>query len=189
MRLFAERGFDATSVGDIEAAVGLQPRRGALYKHFSSKQALLEAAVSAKLVAAEAVATEIAELDPSAELDADPDLLRPMVTAMGQRFLAEMDQLEDLTRVFEHDALRLAHLRDAVRTKLIDLSYRSAAALIRVVRPEADDPDAMAVIMLASLVALRRTAWTYGASPLDIDDERALDQWTEHTIAALATPV
>ena len=35
MRLFAERGFRATGVGDIEAAAGLQPRRGALYKHLS----------------------------------------------------------------------------------------------------------------------------------------------------------
>jgi AcrR family transcriptional regulator len=45
LRLFAEHGFAGTSVGAIEAAAGLQPRRGALYRHFASKEALLAAAV------------------------------------------------------------------------------------------------------------------------------------------------
>src|SRR6476619_7343798 len=44
-RLFAEQGYQGTSVGEIEAAAGLSPRSGALYKHFPSKQALLEAVV------------------------------------------------------------------------------------------------------------------------------------------------
>src|SRR5947209_7757695 len=38
MRLFAERGFRATTVGDIEAAAGLVPRSGGLYKHFAPKR-------------------------------------------------------------------------------------------------------------------------------------------------------
>ena len=45
LRLFAERGFDAVSVGEIEQAAGLVPRRGAMYRHFASKDALLEAVV------------------------------------------------------------------------------------------------------------------------------------------------
>src|SRR3954468_19561483 len=43
--LFADKGFRATTVGQIEAAAGLVPRRGGLYNHFPSKEALLEAAV------------------------------------------------------------------------------------------------------------------------------------------------
>jgi len=42
-RLFAERGFEATSVAEIQAAAGLAPGSGALYKHFASKRALLDA--------------------------------------------------------------------------------------------------------------------------------------------------
>ena len=45
VRLFATRGYDATSVADIQTACGLNPGSGALYKHFPSKAALLEAAV------------------------------------------------------------------------------------------------------------------------------------------------
>src|SRR4051795_9638026 len=45
LELFAEGGYEGTSVGDIEAAAGLSPRSGALYKHFASKAAVLEAAM------------------------------------------------------------------------------------------------------------------------------------------------
>ena len=185
LRLFAERGFDATSVGDIEAAVGLQPRRGALYKHFPSKQALLEAAVHAHLEDAGTVATQIAGLDLSTALDANPLLLRPMIMALGRWFLDEMDRLEDLTRVFEHDAHRLASLTAVVKTNLVDLSYRSATTFLRAIKPDAEDPEALAVIILGSLVAVRRTAWTYLSSPLEISDDRVLSTWTTHTLASL----
>ena len=39
--LFARQGFRGTSVGEIEAAAGLSPRSGALYKHFASKRDVL----------------------------------------------------------------------------------------------------------------------------------------------------
>lgn len=41
MRLFAERGYSAASVADIEAAAGLSAGSGSLYRHFPSKEALL----------------------------------------------------------------------------------------------------------------------------------------------------
>jgi AcrR family transcriptional regulator len=41
MRLFAERGYAAASVADIEAAAGLSAGSGSLYRHFPSKEALL----------------------------------------------------------------------------------------------------------------------------------------------------
>ena len=63
MRLFAERGFDATSVADLEEAVGLQPRRGSLYKHFANKNELLEAAVRRYLDDADAIAGGLESLD------------------------------------------------------------------------------------------------------------------------------
>ncbi len=42
LTLFTERGFAATSIGAIESAAGLAPRAGAFYRHFQSKEALLE---------------------------------------------------------------------------------------------------------------------------------------------------
>jgi AcrR family transcriptional regulator len=47
-RLFAERGVEGTSVAAVQAAAGLAPGSGALYKHFPSKQALLDAVRTAQ---------------------------------------------------------------------------------------------------------------------------------------------
>ena len=184
--MFAERGFHATAVGDIEAAVGLQPRRGALYKHFRSKQALLEAAVRTHLDNAATGATQISEVALTSAAGADRTLLRPIVMGLGRWFLDEMDRLKDLTRVLEHDGGRMGVLTAEVKIDIVDLSYRTAARLIAAVAPEAKDPEATAVIVLGALVALRRTAWTFGFPALDIDDDRALTAWTELTLARLA---
>ena len=185
MRLFAERGFRATAVGDIEEAVGLQPRRGALYKHFPSKQALLEAAARMHLDSAAAGAARISELDRTSALGADRALRRPIVLGLGRWFLDEMDRLKDLTRVLEHEGQRMTDLTIEVKDNIVDLSYRTAASLIAAVAPEAQDPEATAVLVLGPLVALRRTAWTFGSPPLDIDDDRALTAWTELTLVTL----
>jgi AcrR family transcriptional regulator len=42
LQLFLEKGYAQTSIGAIEKAAGLAPRAGAFYRHFASKQALLE---------------------------------------------------------------------------------------------------------------------------------------------------
>lgn len=186
MRLFAARGFRATAVGDIEAAAGLQPRRGALYKHFASKQALLEQAVRSHLERAAAGASQIGEVGIPDDVWSDPARRRLVVTAMGRWFLDEMDRLEDLTRVVEHDGPRLPALVGEVREGMVDLSYRTATRVVAAVAPHVEDPEAASVAVLGPLVALRRTAWTFGAPPLGIDDDRALAAWADVVLAALA---
>jgi AcrR family transcriptional regulator len=49
MRLFSAKGFEATSVSQIEAGAGLAPGSGALYRHFKSKDALLDAGIDRQL--------------------------------------------------------------------------------------------------------------------------------------------
>jgi AcrR family transcriptional regulator len=44
IRLFARQGYAETSIADIQRDCGLSAGSGALYKHFSSKRELLEAA-------------------------------------------------------------------------------------------------------------------------------------------------
>jgi len=185
LRLFAERGFRATAVGDIEAAAGLQPRRGALYRHFPSKAALLDAAVRAHIEQAAADGARIGELDGVFGANPDPELLRPVVAGLGAWFLAEMDRLHDLTRVLEHDGQRMGDLVAAVKAEVVDLSYRTAARLVRAAAPATDDPEALVVLLLGSLVALRRTAWTFGSPPLRVDDDRALAAWTDLSVAVI----
>ena len=186
MRLLAARGFRATAVGDIEAAAGLQPRRGALYKHFPSKQALLEQAVRSHLERAAVDAAAIGDVGIPDEVWSDRAQRRLVVTGLGRWFLDEMDRLEDLTRVVEHDGPRLPALVVEVRAGMVDLSYRTATRVIAAVAPHVEDPEATSVVVLGPLVALRRTAWTFGAPPLGIDDDRALAAWTDVVLTTLA---
>src|SRR5918996_2761503 len=74
LRLFAERGYQGTTVGEIERASGLTPRAGALYKHFPSKQAVLEAAFERHIAELEAVHSAI-EMMPLGDLRAELTLL------------------------------------------------------------------------------------------------------------------
>lgn len=45
MALFAQHGYDKTTIAEIEEAAGLSPGSGSLYRHFKSKDELLLAAV------------------------------------------------------------------------------------------------------------------------------------------------
>lgn len=183
LALFAERGFAATSIGDIEEAVGLQPRRGGLYKHFASKHELLEAAVRQQLADAAATAKELEAIELPAVTT--PTALRPLVLFVAQRFLVEMDRLERLTRLLEHDGSRLDSLVADVKDQAVDLSYVVAGRLVARVAPSDPDADATAIVLLGSLVALRRTTWTFGSPPLGIGDDRFLQAWADVALATL----
>jgi AcrR family transcriptional regulator len=185
MRLFADRGFGATSVADIEKAVGLQPRRGGLYKHFPNKLAVLETAIQAHLDSAASLARDVEGVGLAVAPNVDLSTLADQIEELGRAFLAEMDRLELLTRVLEHDAGRLPEFTNAVKSGMVDLSYRTTAQLLREYGPHVRDPEATAVVLLGPLVALRRTAWTFRAPPLDMDDDRFLKAWAESAVAVL----
>lgn len=179
MRLFAEQGFAATTVGDIEAAVGLQPRRGTLYKHYRSKEHLLHAAVDRHLDSVRAGAEQVSKLADVDLENLDRTMMRDLVVALGWWFLSELDRQRELTRIFEHDGDRLQELVVLVRHQVIDTGNRAAADILRHFGGEDADADAIAVLLLGSLVAQRRTAWTFGDTPLSIDDQRAINAWAD----------
>ena len=184
MRLFAERGFSDTRVGDIETAAGLQPRRGALYKHFPSKRALLDAAVARHLDATKTAARQVMAFDMSLYADAEPDRLRPLIVAVGRWYLGEMDNQRALTRVLEHDSDQLKPIARVVRTQIIDLAYAAVARLVGAADSSRKvDADALGVVVLGALTAARRTAWTFGSTPLGVSDDRLLDAWADTCLA------
>lgn len=183
MQLFAEKGFKSTTVGEIEEAAGLQPRRGALYKHFRNKEALLEAAVERYFTAMVTAAEQIKAIDVAGFLDADEGPLRLALLGLGRWFLFELDNQRALTHVLEHDGPRLVEVAAAVREQIIDLGYGAGARLLGSATREDVDIDGYAVVLLGSLVAARRTAWTFGAPPFDIDDDRLLNAWADTCLA------
>src|SRR5438270_5547457 len=155
IRLFAERGFRDTTVGDIEAAAGLQPRRGALYHHFPTKQALLEEAVHLYLVRIEAGMQG---------MDALPGLdIRTEAILMGRWFLAELDAEHFLVRILEQDGERLPEIRDLIRERIIDAGHQRVEQLVRRrlgARAAKLDTAALAALVIGPLANQRRVTWT-----------------------------
>lgn len=172
MRLFAEKGFRETTVGEIEAAVGLEPRRGALYRHFPSKEALLGTALEQHLETM--AATDLVLGETTVDDVAGEALL------VGQWLLAELDRERAIVRILEQEGERLADLRDSFRAQLVDAGYIAAAALARRWLGNSaarGDVEAVSAVLLGALVNYRRSTWTFGAPPLDLDEERFLAAW------------
>lgn len=177
LELFAEHGYGGTSVAQIEAAVGLRPGAGGLYRHFTSKEELLIAAVSAYRDRVTAMRAELAAVA-SAD-DAADDLTR-LVRSLteflrGERTVVRLSSLGS--------ALPLAARRiigeawDEAYATVLDLIERRGVDLV--------DPQVVALECIGSLdhyfshVALWRT------HPLDVDAERFLAAWTRRWAAVL----
>lgn len=125
-RLFAERGYHGTSVADVQAAAGLAPGSGALYKHFASKRALLEAVAGS---GGGFAPTEPLESVGRRLLDSGASLHRPdAALADWLRAAVRGGRLRD------HDCDAVAVLLAAA------LAHRRAAAALLGL-PAPDDPD------------------------------------------------
>jgi AcrR family transcriptional regulator len=183
LRLFAERGYRGTTVGEIEGAAGLQPRRGALYHHFPSKQALLEAAVETHLEALEHGRAQLAQMPPGD--------IRTEASLVARWFLAELDSVRLLTRILEQDGDRLPEIRDLARERIVEFGHRGGQEAVQrwLAGRQTDlDSEAIAVVLFGSLVNFRRSAWTFGGPTFGLNDERIIQAWAETCVSLGTTP-
>ena len=169
MRLFAERGFKATTVGDIEEAAGLVPRSGGLYKHFPSKRALFEEGVERQIQGVQGL-ERVAELLPIGDL-------RSELTLVARGLLAELTREREVVVLIEKEGAAFPELRDRFFDEVVRRGYRQAAQLAQrwlktVPGGDAVDVEALASVAVGTIVAYRRTQWTFGGDPLGVDEER-----------------
>jgi AcrR family transcriptional regulator len=168
LELVAERGFDGARVGDIEVAAGLAPRSGALYQYFDSKIDVVRAGLDAHLRAVEEMAST---------LESTPlEQLLPSAGDIARWLLEELDRERVVTQVIEREGGRLPELRDRMRIGISDRGYRTVSTLLtrwveRLARVT-DDHEAVAVLLVGSLINVRRSMWTFGAPPLGVTDDR-----------------
>src|SRR3954469_8586012 len=118
-RLFAEEGYKGTSVGEIEAAAGLSPRAGALYKHFPSKQAVLTAVIAQHSDVVEAMSSRL-ELMP-------PGNLRAELMLTARWGLAELRREHELTRIVMKEGDRFPEIARAFREAIVMRGHRMTA--------------------------------------------------------------
>jgi AcrR family transcriptional regulator len=177
LRLFAAQGFRATTVGEIESAAGLQPRRGALYRHFESKEALLSEAVRRHVEAVREGRDWLLTL-PAGDV-------RTEALILGRFVLDELARERQLVDVFEREGERLGDLRDQFRERISDPSYQAMADLLsrwigRGVRHDDHrELDALGVLVLGALVNVHRSAWTFGGQPAGLPEDRLLAAWAD----------
>jgi AcrR family transcriptional regulator len=157
VRLVAEQGYEAASVGSIEQAAGLAPRSGALYKHFKGKHDLLRAAVERDVRAVD-------ELDAVVELLPLGDL-RAELTLLARWNLASLARRSELTRLVEREAHQLPpELLEELYEHLVDRPY---TRIVEWLRARYETLDA-------------------GRVPGNVDDERYITAWVDVALAVAA---
>ena len=117
MRLFSAKGFEATSVSQIEAAAGLAPGSGALYRHVKSKDALLDAGIDRQLDRRRAMRDIRALFAGLGDLHAE-------LTVLGRYLLSVIDE--------EIQLLQIAARTTAGQSPRLDTAY---AALVEGLTP------------------------------------------------------
>lgn len=101
MGLFAEHGFDETTIDDVAAAAGVSRRT--LFNYFGSKEDL---ALSGLVEQGESIAARLAERPQ----DESPWVsLRHAFGALEEIETSPEHRLEFITMIFRHDALRAGH--------------------------------------------------------------------------------
>jgi AcrR family transcriptional regulator len=180
-RLFAERGFAATSVADIQGALGLAAGSGALYKHFPSKRALLEEVVGNHVTTMRSGHAEFAAQVP-ADLEQALGFLADSVWAGMQRDHAVLRVL--LRDLDAHPDL-LDDVWTAIRGNVYDVftdwlrTQADAGAIV------VDDPEATGAVLLASLTYRPILDTLIGHTPGDIDAARFRTAWVRHALSTL----
>ncbi|MEV4159985.1 TetR/AcrR family transcriptional regulator [Nonomuraea dietziae] len=177
VRLFASKGYDATSVADIQVACGLTAGSGALYKHFPSKGALLEAAVQRNLEL-----MTLRNRETVAEAPADPrEALRLMASVVWS--VIEGDR--DLIRIMLREYHGFSELFERMWQSVIATLYREAAQWIRAQGADVADPEATAAVLISSLTYYPLLNILIGHTPGDLEADRFLDAWVEHAVRSL----
>ena len=179
IRLFAERGFRGTTVGEIESAAGLVPRSGGLYKHFRSKEEVLEAATERHVREIESVRSSL-ELLPLGDLRAE-------LTLIGRWALAELGAEQPLMKIVMKDGDQFPGLVRQVRERIVERGEQTTIEVIeRLIAQEglqADNPRAVAAVALGSLVTYRIQHTMFGVSPMGVSEDELIQAWVEMLVA------
>jgi AcrR family transcriptional regulator len=168
-RLFAEKGYHGTSIGDLAEAMGVQ--KGSLYAHIESKADLLwevarEGAVAFH-AALDAIPDELPATDKirlalrahlrvvAEQLDIATVFVREWRYLTGKRldaFVAERRRYEERFRAFFREGRELGELRTDLDDATATLLALSAANWAYTWLREGEDTDALADRFFASLL-------------------------------------
>jgi AcrR family transcriptional regulator len=176
MHLFARRGYARTSIVQIEEAVGLSPGAGGLYRHFASKEAILEAGIDEALAASDKTRSLFTELPRD-----DP---RRALELVATAALELLDRDRDLTVILFKDLDQFPALRDRVKERWIQASYETFASILRHTNAASGDLRAKAAVGLGSLVLYNVLQVVLGEPPGRVTKRRFVAAWLDTIVGA-----
>ncbi|MEU4536974.1 helix-turn-helix domain-containing protein [Streptosporangium sp. NPDC023825] len=188
LRLFAERGYAATSVAEIEAASGLSPGAGGLYRHFKSKYEVLAAAMNEHAARTRAQITEtLAELS---VVDTSTGVEERLAHLCGLG-LAKVREERQLTRVFFRDLSQFPELVVTVREGLLQPMFDAITMWFRA-QPEyagaAADWPAIGAVLGGAVINYQLFEETVGEPPGRVERDRFVASWVRLALGLLPRP-
>jgi AcrR family transcriptional regulator len=181
MRLFAERGYERTSVADIQKAAGLTAGSGAMYKHYRSKEALLHEGINGYIAEARRTRTNL------------EDPTTPAHEALAWHARATLERLSgrrNELRVLWRDLEQFPSLQSKARREIVQSHYRALAIWLASRMRNGDvrehDCEAVAAVILGALVMFRAFEALWGEKVIPVDDERFLRAWRSLVMRGLA---
>ena len=173
MKLFSVKGFEATSVSQIEAAAGLSAGSGALYRYFKSKDALLDAGIDRQLDRRSAmrdIRTLFAGLGD----------LRAELTVLGRYLLSVIDDEIQVLQVAARTPAGRSTRLDTAYAALVDSLNAELADWITAWAPTLSTPDAaiLSALGINSLLGARFATSLFHQRKSHIADDRYLAEWT-----------
>jgi AcrR family transcriptional regulator len=175
MDLFGRQGFRATTIAQIEQAAGLSPGAGGLYRHFSSKKALLDAGVDYQLQHA----SQLGDLLDPQRLAAIPAGAAQFV-AVAEASLRRLDAEHDVNRLLLRDLAEFPELLDRIRDNELRRVHETFTAWLRMQASDATlDVEAFAAVLMSALSHYWILSDAFGEYPLRVDRARFLNSLAE----------
>ncbi|WP_051233531.1 TetR/AcrR family transcriptional regulator [Pseudonocardia asaccharolytica] len=183
MRLFGEQGYASTSVAQIEAAAGLSPGSGSMYKHFRSKKELLAEGMERLLSGGRTPVAQLGSRDPAA--------LAAQLTAAARAGLRRMDEDRDLSRLLFRGLDAFPDLLARFGDGEIGRFHRAITAMLTELAGdggETVDWAAIAVVLQGATAHYWLLADLFDRHPTGVDEDRFVAAAASLVVALLAGP-
>ncbi len=175
MTLFAEKGYERTTVGEIQEAAGLTFGSGALYKHFASKEAVLTEGIRRFVEHARTERGLLAALDELA--------IPQALTAIARQAMTSFARDADALRIAWRDLEGFPALLEQVRTERIRATFDDFGAWLAHQESEGrittHDPQAVAAVALSALAFFQLLTFLLYDTPGGLSEDRFVEAWSE----------
>ncbi|GBG36225.1 TetR/AcrR family transcriptional regulator [Mycobacterium montefiorense] len=182
MRLFSAKGFDATSVSQIEAAAGLAAGSGALYHHFKSKEELLNAGIDRQLDRRSAMRDIRALFAGLGDMHAE-------LTVLGRYLLSVVDEEIELLQIAARTSAGRSARLDTAYAALVDTLNTELAEWITTWAPAMTQEQAtvLAALGVNGILGARFATNLFHQPEAQVADDPYLAEWTEVLGARIQT--